>query len=521
MVTFIPNPMQVKYRVESFDYKYGYIVKPRQFGFTTDAAIDMLDDACFVPGASSAIIAHDRETLGKIFAIIKRAYENLPDKLKPETQYDTRNEYKFKRRFDGEPLDNEIYVALKLRGTTVQRLHVSESAHIKDRDELKMGAKQAVPIGGRITEETTGNGMNEFYDDVMEALAKKQSSQLGPMDYQVYFYPWFSNPEYTLPGELPEPDLIRYGDEEAERAKYLLTDGQLLWRRWKLDEFRTKESNVVGLNVFQRFKQEYPATLLEAFQSGAGNIFDLDRLIAMQSTRPLSMLEVLNKTRENWEFQSGLDKEINTKLHRDAQHLIGSGIGIWHLPELGKKYLIGVDPSDGEGSDNTCMDVWEIPIEATDKLKQVAQFYGKIRPDHGAELCADLAQFYNHAFTGVENNMLSFILFFSKIYDNYYMEVGIDEKTNRRTQKLGWNTNTKTRDPMVDNFIILFEDDSLEINSPITISEMKTFVRKDNGKREHANGKHDDSLISAMIALQMRHYEPHHGRVFTQKPAGL
>ena len=98
------------------------------------------------------------------------------------------------------------------------------------------------------------------------------------------------------------------------------------------------------------------------------------------------------------------------------------------------------------------------------------------------------------------------------------MEVKIDKKTLKRTTTLGWSTNSATRDPMIDDFIALFEDQYLEINSAVTISEMKTFVKKENGKREHADGKNDDSLIAAMIALQMRKYEPRRSRAFTAKP---
>lgn len=511
LVRFKPNFIQALFKIASAGLRYIFIVKPRQLGFTTDAAIDMLDDACFIPGSSGAIIAHDRETLGKIFAIIKRAFDNMPKELQPETQYDTRNEYKFKKRFDGLNLDNELYVALKVRGTTVQRLHISEAAYIADREELKTGAKQAVPKTGRITEESTGNGMEGFYDDIMDSFDKQQkairnNTKLTDYDYRVFFYPWFQNPEYSLDGGLPEPDLMRYGNEEELRKKYNLKDGQLLWRRWKLDEFRTKQAaDGIKLNVFQRFKQEYPATLLEAFQSGGGNIFNLEVLTEMVATTPIG-------------FEQFDTLQLDPELKKKIEHLIFKEVSIWHQPEPGKKYVIGVDPSDGEGSDNTCIDVWEIPALPTDKIRQVGQFYGKIRPDHGAELCKSIAETYNDAFVAPENNMLSFVLFLSKIYDNYFMEVKIDKKTLKRTTTLGWSTNGATRDPMIDDFIALFEDNYLEINSGVTISEMKTFVKKDNGKREHADGRHDDSLISAMIALQMRKYQPRRSRAFTTKP---
>lgn len=520
MVLFRPNPMQLKYRIDSQGHNYGIIVKSRQLGMTTDAAIDMLDDACFVAGASSGIIAHDKETLGKIFQIIKRAYENMPDALKPETRYDTKNEYKFTRRFDGVELDNEIYVALKIRGTTVRRLHISEAAFIKNRDELKMGAKQAVPIGGRITEETTGNGMNEFYDDVQFYLEKKQQGKQTPQDYEVYFYPWFSNPEYTLMGTLPEPDIPAYGDEEALRQKYNLTDGQLIWRRWKLDEFRTKGGEGTGLNVFQRFKQEYPATLNEAFQSGAGAVFDGEMVDNIQTIKPPLTEQEVQALRLS-EVDTSVYSEILERENavNEALRLMKLGVKIWKLPVAGHRYVIGCDPSDGEGSDNGVIDAWDLDVG--DKIEQVAQFYGKARPDVLAEINAEMGNFYNHAFVGVENNMLTTVLFLSKIYDNYYSSMVVDEKTAKKTKKLGWNTNSKTRDLMIDDFIISFEEGVLIIRSTVTRSEMKTFIKKDTGKREHANGKHDDSLFAAFIALQMRRFLPKVGRVFESKPDGF
>jgi hypothetical protein len=43
-------------------------------------------------------------------------------------------------------------------------------------------------------------------------------------------------------------------------------------------------------------------------------------------------------------------------------------------------------------------------------------------------------------------------------------------------------------------------------------------VKKVNGKREHADGKHDDALFGAMIAVQMRKLKPQGGRVFATNP---
>lgn len=455
------------------------MVKARQFGFTTLYCIDYLDEALWVPGMSCAILGHEREAVDMIFSIVKRAYINLPEQLKPVTKTDTVRMLQFTSMFNGTPLDNSIYVALKLRSGTVQKLHITESAYIQDRQELIAGSKQAVPITGSISEETTGNGFNAFYDSYTVAQHNTNPKEL---EYKAYFYAWHQNPEYTLPGVLTDPTPT----EIELKQEHDLTDGQLIWRRWKMRDL-TMAQKGLGLTGDQLFKQEYPSTPLEAFQSGAGHVFDPERLERTKPTPPITA------------FEPGI--------------VVPTGLTVWKLPVPGRKYTIGVDPSDGGGNDNGVIDVWD-----DEAIEQVAQYYGQLRPDELAEKTAEVANFYNKAYAGVENNMLSTILFLSKIYDHYYFENKIDEKTNKRTKKIGWNTNSKTRDVMIDDFMILFDEGNLTINSPYTLSDMHTFVRKDNGKREHADGKNDDALFAGMIAIQMRKFNRPTARAFETKP---
>lgn len=483
LVTFKPNPIQLQYWASRGAHKRNLIVKARQFGFTTDACIDHLDEALWVPGMSCAIIADTRENSDQIFQIVKRAFDNLPEILKPRVKTDTVRMYRFTHRFDSLPLDSSVYVALRLRSGTVQKLHISEAAYIKDRAELVAGSKQTVPKDGWITEETTGNGYEDFYDLYMEYYHK---SNIGPMDYKTHFFAWFENPEYTLPGVLDDSE--KTSEELELQSTHKLTDGQLIWRRWKKNELKV-QSIGEGLTADQLFKQEYPSTVAEAFQSGVGNVFDGEKLDSLGPTIPL--------------------KKVDEK----AQPLQTKGVKFWKLAEPGKEYVIGVDPSDGDGSDFSSIDVWD-----DKETEQVAQYYGKLRPDELSELTKEIAVYYNRAFVGVENNLLTTVLFLSKIYDNYYFEVKQDEKTLKRTKKLGWNTNIKSRDIMIDEFNILFDEGHLKIKSAITLGEMRTFVKKPNGKREHADGKHDDALFAAMIAMQIRKLKPRRAKAFATKP---
>lgn len=483
----------MKYLTERYTHRRNLIVKARQFGFTTLHAIDYLDEAMFVRGMTCAIIAHEREAADRIFEIVKRAYTFFPDQLKPFAKYDTKRTYYFTHDYNGEVLDSAIYVAMKLRGGTVMKLHITEGAYIKDRAELVSGSKQAVPMQGWITEETTGNGFNEFFDLYSDAMNNQSP---GELEYRTYFYGWNENPEYSLAGGMTE----KTGYEKEIQRKFGLTDGQLLWRRWKSKELQ-KQQEGIGLSGEQLFKQEYPLTVMEAFQSGVGQVFDSEKVGQLTPSPVLAPELAVQKIGDNAE------------LFGKYKYLVNHGVKIWKLPEFGKTYLAGVDPSDGEGSNNSCVDIWE-----KDSLEQVAQFYGLLRPDELAEMTKDMAEFYHRAYVGVENNMLSTILFLIKIYDNYYFSTTIDEKTAKKTRKIGWNTNSKTRDVMIDDFIILFEEGNLIIHSPVTIKEMKTFVRKDNGKREHADGKTDDALFAGFIALQMRKYLRRKARVFETKP---
>lgn len=443
-----------------------------------------------------AILPDTRQNCEGIFEIVKRAYNNLPDAIKPITKTDTKRTLQFTHRFDGEILDSSIYVALRVRSGTVKRLHITESAFNKNRQELLAGSKQAVPKDGYISEETTGNGFNEYYDFFSDEDKKQQN--ITEYDYKTYFYGWNLNPDYTLPVYHPITDKTE--NEVKLQTQYKLSDGQLLWRRWKMRELSQKNYGF-GLSGEQLFKQEYPINKIEAFQSGAGSVFDAEKTGLLTEYPTLSRQDGINRYFEKPEELNRFNLLYNLKTH------------FWALPDPAIDYVIGVDPSDGQGSDNGVIDVW-----AKDTCEQVAQFYGKVRPDELAEITAELARFYNNAFVGVENNMLTTILFLSKIYDNYYYETKVDERTMKKTKKIGWSTNIKTRDLMIDDFLILFDEGHLTIRSPITIGEMKTFVKNDEGKREHAKGKHDDALFGGFIAMQMRRAWRGKVRVFQKKP---
>lgn len=495
LIIFKPSPVQLMILAALGGRLRARILKYRQGGVTTLFCIMYLDDALWKPGFSAAIIAHERETLDKIFEIVDRAFNNLPKSIQPVTERNTLRMLKFKRTYDGQILDSQIYVALKLRGGTVQALHVTERAYIEgDKSrELEAGSKQAVPMTGRLTEETTANGYNEYYDSFTEDY---ENPNPGPLDYSALFFAWHEDRQYSLPGEPIERDAadLELDKQIFDAYGYHIDDDQLRWYNWKMNDLvkaARASDDKVGLTGRQLMRQEYPSTMLEAFQSGLGNVFDSNMI---QATPPCPIQRIVPST-------------SNT----------GEKINILHEVEEGRQYYLGCDPSDGNG-DPAGIAIWD------DQYRKCAEWSGLLRPDLLAALIAEMGTMYSDAFAGVENNMLSTVLFLDKIYHNVFSTITVDERRQRRTKKIGWTTTGKSRDIMIDDFVMHFEEGSLQSLTAKSLKEMQTFVTKEGGKREHATGKHDDMLFADMIAIQMIKYKDrskNRERVFANKPAGL
>jgi len=71
-------------------------------------------------------------------------------------------------------------------------------------------------------------------------------------------------------------------------------------------------------------------------------------------------------------------------------------------------------------------------------------------------------------------------------------------------ESLGWPTNARTRPLMLDELSEAIAEGHLLIHSEGLIDECLTFVTTDSGSREAQSGKHDDRVIAAAIAWQVR-----------------
>lgn len=399
----------------------------------------------------AVVISHDKESTQRMLHKVHYFIENIRGP-KPVIKNSSKNEITF-------PKTNSMFYigtagSRKFgRGDTITDLHCSEIAYWPDPKGLMTGLLQAVPYSGEVSIESTGNGVGNYYHKmVMNALASKGR-------YRLHFFNWIDFPEYKVyltPEQ--EVELLNNLDTELEEdmlvEKYNLTAGQLQWRREKLEELDYD---------LHEFKQEYPITLDECFQSSGRSIFQI----------------VKSFDHDGW-------KKEDAYMHKLADH-----------PKPGRAYSIGVDVGAGIGKDNSVIQVLDL-----ESMEQVAIWVSNwIAPDTLAVHIDEVARMFNEAFVTVESNNhgLTTLVELTKLYPS--IKIYRQDTVNRgdSVMTLGMRTSVRTKPMLLGKLRKLLTHD-ITIHDSGTTSELSTFVEKENGALEAEEGCKDDRVMALAMA---------------------
>ena len=240
------------------------VCKGRQQGISTYVCARFLHKAKFNPGVSVFILAHLGESTNYLFNMVKRMFYALPEGLRPSVDRSNRKELRF-AELDSEYALGTAGSAAVGRGTTPQLLHLSEMAFYPNTDDLATGLMQGVAThpGTEVIIESTANGVNNaFYSLCMKGVDHNSMSR-----YTTLFIPWYIQKEYT---ETPPSYFRTTSREQGMIEKFGLTEGQVFWRRRKLeDDYNNDE---------WKFCQEYPLTLQEAFVTSGTTLLDGEKV---------------------------------------------------------------------------------------------------------------------------------------------------------------------------------------------------------------------------------------------------
>lgn len=231
------------------------ILKGRQQGMSTYIGGRFYWRATHRKGLRVFILTHEQAATDNLFGMANRYHEHCPPLVKPSTGAANAKELFFDRLDGGYEVGTAGTKAVG-RSKTIQLFHGSEVAFWPHAASHFASVIQAIPDldDTEIILESTANGVGgEFHE-------RWQQAEAGVGDYQAIFVPWYWQDEYAR----PVPESFALDDEEQEYADtYKLSLEQMAWRRAKIAELKDP----------LLFKQEYPATAAEAFQTTGHDSF--------------------------------------------------------------------------------------------------------------------------------------------------------------------------------------------------------------------------------------------------------
>ncbi|MGU9539180.1 phage terminase large subunit family protein [Clostridium tepidum] len=458
--------------------KFNIISKSRQLGISTVTIALSLRESIVNPNSNCLLVSYDQKSCNAVFNKLKQQYNLLPKWLKPKELANNRQELKFKNgsRITCVTAGNKDLG----RGDTLHIVHLSEFAFYKDAEKHLNSILQALAPNGTLIIESTSNGLNCYADLVRKADNREN-------DFKLFFYNWINGKSLFLDdykqacesyknrynGKMLTKDEI--DEEELQLMKIGATIEQLVWRRSKIEK--------IGID---KFRQEFPSTLTESFITTGASIFSNAKIDSIEKAI------ISNKTKY-------IKKENILDLPNLLKQHYGRSFFIYQIPKAGKRYYVGCDLSEGVGQDYSVIEVLNKDGE------QVAEFYNnKIKPYEMAEIINEIGHYYNYALLCIEKASGGHSVIERLRYDLHYMNM-VKYKSYDQFQKLIWNvgfdTNSKTKSIIINDFVEMFEKGQLKINSRRLLQEMKIFEINENGRMGAISGSHDDSVMSMALAI--------------------
>lgn len=482
------------------------LLKPRQVGWSTWCEAEGFWYINHEPNRTALVVSADIKSTRFVFNMTRLFQEQMPKDIKKPTVSSTEYAITYSAPHRSRFLTQTAGTDVLGRGGTIHYFHGSESAYWPSAKAGLAAVLQMVPYENETTVilESTANGVGGAFYDLFWQAVDRQKDGANLEGFIPVFFPWYKFSEYKT--SVPMTFKADEGELDLQN-KYNLTDEQIYWRRLKLSELGGDE----GL-----FRQEYPATSMEAFIASGNPVF----------TGKMVGQKIASNIRYCIFTESGLE-DVNRRFN------------CWQIfknPIEGHEYAMGIDTMESRVSDpqdeKSQLDRDGAAILDRDSVEYVAIYHGQTEQVELGQQCLYAARFYNDAYIAPEIPKAMEVL---KVFRNagynhiYERQIHDEQLIEDESDNLGWKTTMITRKWLVDSFITSLRE-GLIINFQDLLDEMKSFIYDKIGRPVHMPGKHDDILFGAMIALQAHlrcPYKPkpygfsHTGEVFTKKEAEL
>jgi hypothetical protein len=457
------------------------------------------------------------------------------------------------------------------RGLTYTDLHLTECAHWRDAKKA-LDLLPAVPKrpGTSIFLESTANGLNWFhgrFKAAMEGLSEYEAVFVGwhedPDCVRAFRTPQERAEFVESIGDTAAAGVMAE-DEPWLQQEFGCTPEQLYFRRTAIvDECDGK---------VELFRQEYPATWTEAFIGSGRQVFSVvfTQRMAKEAehwsrqppeaggpqegilvgsepvTRKLSDGEVEVPTKVLWvpkeeiparcewwpgQFHDPKDPLWTVWLPRERsaeEWRLAHEAGDVDLEEMEQGMAAALRPRQcivaGDAAGDTFNGVpSQLEEHAFNTLVgidhwtgvQVAQWRGRVDHDLVARRAFLIGMFLNEALVSIERtggygNVMLDLLQRRYYYRRLHTEKVLDDKKQREINRLGWDTNRRSKPQMEGTAQALLREGTHGIRSPLLASEFQTYVKdeKNPAKHEPSAGAFSDLLLAWMQAQEIRRQRP-------------
>jgi len=474
------------------------VLKTRRSWFTTGACAEAFREVPQWPGRRGVVIANTYRPAGlEAFDYLKQFQQSYTPLerhgaqiILPQLIKDTEMEMKWDNGSTIEVLSAE---SGELRGGGRQVAVFDEVAFWRNAEMTLTGAMNMVPKepGTMVLVLSTANGVGgEFYDLWQQANDPQSDTLFVPL-----FFGWLEHEAYRMP--VPDPAALQATLDPEERRLMEMHNATLEQLQWRRVTIATECRGKVEL-----FHQEYPTTAEEAFISSGRPALDLEAL----SRHPI--IEPMNGDLRLFEEQTRRRLTWVPNPH--------GALSVWQKPQQGRRYVIGADPSHGRDVSETKLGrnpdyaVGFVADQGTGE--QVAMLRARLRPGAFAEYLALLGIYYNYAYMNPEANDTGFIDALLRtgypLELFYQRERDPSDRNPDQPEKLGFYTTALTRDWLINAADDAIRQMTITIHSAVVRSECQTFVVKPDGKREHMDNHHDDTVIALGLAELARRRAP-------------
>lgn len=472
-----------------------YVLKPRQVFMTT---WELARDIWFFmvnPNAHVTILCQSsndnagiKELSNRIvvmFEGLRRNFPNAPFAKLSETKWVRTDGGRAELKIVGAGA-TEKAAAKKGRAETIHRLHVTEISSFEFAFETLVSMLACIPPQDRqkgplkgalarteITFESTAKGAaGAFFEGYM-------SAKEGRDEYTAHFFPWFQQPEYQSPvleGEIIAPRTER---EKQLVTLHKITPEQLKWYQQQIaNPMKGGQANV---------DQEYPSDEESCWLFDGRMFFDKDALHRL--------------------------KTVSEEAH---DRLLQGACRIWIKPEVGKTYILVIDPSSGSELDETeakkkKLDPSAVVVLERETGRHCATLHGYFHPDDVAAKAATLGWIYNMALIAVErssshgqihSSLLKWVRLNANMQPDQSVGIGYPNIYVAEDRHYGFAMTPQTRPAVLDGLEVAIRIGQFVTRDLEFIKEAQLFIVKED-KAQAAAGAHDDRVMATAIAWRL------------------